>query len=146
MIHGADNTPQDTYITGVQLEAGSVATPFEHRPYGVELALCQRYYEKSPTNNQYIAAGGATSTTVGVATFTGYKVPKRATPTTVSIYDNVDAAGKLFWSFASGAGSYTSAIDRSNAFGFGVQTLVGSGFTTGYGGTILGGYASEAEL
>ena len=35
-------------VTRVQLEVGSVATPFEHRPYGMELALCQRYYCQVP--------------------------------------------------------------------------------------------------
>lgn len=35
------------YITGVQLEVGSSATSFEWRPYGMELRLCQRYYETS---------------------------------------------------------------------------------------------------
>jgi len=34
------------YITGVQLEKGSTATSFDYRPYGTELALCQRYYAK----------------------------------------------------------------------------------------------------
>ena len=41
------------YITGVQLEVGSVATPFEHRQYGQELALCQRYYWKMAINGVY---------------------------------------------------------------------------------------------
>jgi hypothetical protein len=41
-------------ITGVQLEAGDTATPFEHRSYGQELALCERYYQKSyPTGNVF---------------------------------------------------------------------------------------------
>jgi hypothetical protein len=38
-------------ITGVQLEAGSTATDFERRPIGTELALCQRYYDKSYSMN-----------------------------------------------------------------------------------------------
>ena len=36
----------NTDLTGVQLEPGPVATPFEHRPIGTELALCQRYYQE----------------------------------------------------------------------------------------------------
>jgi hypothetical protein len=53
------------YITGVQLEVGAVATPFEHRSYGEELALCQRYYQifnKDNVNN-YGAVGQCSSST-----------------------------------------------------------------------------------
>jgi hypothetical protein len=42
----ADNTANECYITGVQLEAGTTASDFEFLPYDVNLARCQRYYHK----------------------------------------------------------------------------------------------------
>jgi hypothetical protein len=51
------------YITGVQLEKGSTATSFDYRPYGTELALCQRYYQNviSTSMNGAIYQGTAAS-------------------------------------------------------------------------------------
>ncbi len=47
------------YITGVQLEKGSTATSFDYRPYGTELALCQRYYQRMYTDSIYAQLGMA---------------------------------------------------------------------------------------
>ena len=49
------STSNYLYITGVQLEAGSTATSFDYRPYGTELALCQRYYFSSGGTHEYLA-------------------------------------------------------------------------------------------
>ena len=73
------------WLTGVQLEVGTVATPFEFRSYAEELALCQRYYEgvimgtgtalfRTYLNN---AGGGSNVTNFEY----NYKVEKRASPT-----------------------------------------------------------------
>ena len=61
-------------VTGVQLEEGSVATPFEHRQYGQELALCQRYYQNGFA---YQGIQGTGSELSGMV----YYTPKRASPT-----------------------------------------------------------------
>jgi len=50
-------------IAQVQLEEGTVATPFEHRPIGVELSLCQRYYYRLPDNLGF--SNRTTSTNIG---------------------------------------------------------------------------------
>jgi len=63
------------YITGVQLEKGSTATSFDYRPYGTELALCQRYFQKNP-----ILYGGAFSS-AGAGLGYVYPVVMRANPT-----------------------------------------------------------------
>ena len=64
------------YITGVQLEAGTVASPFERRDYGRELIMCQRYYELIDAFMGYSTSAGAR-----VTSCIAFAVPKRTAPT-----------------------------------------------------------------
>jgi hypothetical protein len=68
-------------FTGLQVELGKVATPFEHRSYGEELALCQRYYWRSASAAYtYLGTGLITNASLGlVPIFFPQKM--RATPT-----------------------------------------------------------------
>ena len=55
VVNLADSTSNDWYITGVQLEVGENATPFEHLTIGEELALCQRYFFKAVPSGALVA-------------------------------------------------------------------------------------------
>jgi hypothetical protein len=70
------------YITGFQLEVGSTATSFDYRPYGTELALCQRYYWKSGgAGNESIGVAGYNTTGNAVWSQFSFPVTMRANPT-----------------------------------------------------------------
>jgi hypothetical protein len=82
-------------MTGLQLEAGTVATPFERRFIGQELALCQRYYEIVP---------GTTASWQGVWYHHRFQVQKRSAPNL-----------SVFSGSVSGA-SYDGGIDPTMSF------------------------------
>ena len=114
------------YITGVQLEAGSVATPFEHRQYGQELALAQRYFWRT-TGDDFagIGAGTVRSSTSARAVIVN-PTPMRAKP-------SISIAG----TFRGSAGGANLTITTIAAAWSGVVSsmteFVVSGATTGQG-------------
>jgi hypothetical protein len=110
------------YITGVQLEVGSTATSFDYRPYGTELALCQRYFQ---TSYQGSAVGTATTTNaIGFwyAATSNYgnlvvylRTTMRSQPT-VTLYSPVTgASGKMDVNFTGDVNANAQYLS-SNAF------------------------------
>ena len=76
-VNWMDSDSNDLYITGVQLELGDNATPFEHRSYGDELSKCQRYFETGLAG----ASGGLSNGSGYTGGHVWYKTTKRTQAT-----------------------------------------------------------------
>jgi len=94
----ADNTSNNIFVTGVQLEVSSVATDFEHEPISVTLAKCQRYYQQwnITTAFGYIASGlnaGATTTRATLPTRQTMRAAPTLSVSAVEDFQTQDATG-----------------------------------------------------
>jgi hypothetical protein len=155
---GSSGTQTGTFdLWGVQLEKGTIATPFEQRPIGTEISLCQRYFCKSfpidvaPANNLGTSPGGGNqlttyTTTVGnaYASFQRYPVPMRKAPDMVGF--NAENANAGTWSLYNSSGALNSSYTTSGAFS--PQT---TGFLASFAGvptlTVSNGcWTANAEL
>jgi len=109
-------------LSGVQLEPGPVATPFEYRPMGLELALCQRYYVKDET--VYVLSIPSSTTNARYTTLV-FPQTMRSSPEV---------------SFTLDGGVDSGAVATVN--GYRVGTVVGNTTTQ----VSLSGYTANAEL
>ena len=141
------------YVTGVQLEVGTVATPFEHRSFGDELARCQRYYEKSydigdapgTANGRGAAATRRAGGSEGATVFNdSFKVRKRDIPNIVWYNPNNGTSGQIH-NISVGAitvtGTSTSAPTSETKPG--APTHAGNGSQAQI---IVGHWTADAEL
>jgi hypothetical protein len=112
-VNVMDNTANDFFLTGVQLEPGPVATPFERRPIGTELALCQRYFfsvAASPVTRSVNYSTGS------VSVYSTYQLPvtMRATPTLTAAGDINDGAPFTTWQSLLSTGGQSIFLAKDN--------------------------------
>ena len=121
------------YITGVQLEAGTTASPFEYRQYGTELGLCYRYYYRikpSGAANPFQGAGIA-YTTSKIRFNIPYPVTMRTAPTALEQSGTAGDYSQLQTSWV--INSAVPAHDNTSTTATNVTFTSSAGFTTGYG-------------
>ena len=145
-------------ITNVQLELGSVATDFEHRSYGEELALCQRYFCKSfqyattpanDTNEDNGGWGGINAYTTGYARSGKQFYPTRMrTSPTIVVYNSTSYEGNAKWGYYKD-GAWRNPSSATTASGvtesYWYPTVHGS-FTAHDSYLGRGHYTADAEL
>jgi hypothetical protein len=124
------------YITGVQLEAGSVATSFERVDYGEMLRRCQRYYYriKADAGGQVLGSGMMQTATAG-RFFIPFMVPMRTSPSALE----QSGTASNYVVFNGGSAQNCNAVPTFNSatlYGAGLQATIASGGTIGYGALI----------
>ena len=147
-INLADSTSNEWYITGVQLEVGSTATPFEHRSFGEELLLCQRYFEmlgRNPDSDTFSFANMPTKIAQqgSYVQGHGYRVLKRAVPTVV-IFSRNGTSGKVSV-FATGSDASNNWSINSGGY-VGFHAAVRDTGTHTQGDGFEYGFTADAEL
>ena len=136
-VNWMDNTSNNFYLTGVQLEVGDTATPFEHRSVGEELSLCQRYYQLNTPN-----AGRSNSTTSVRFQVTG-TTEMRTTPS-LSLVDGTNKTED--YAVANRNITAVGSISGGTTLG-GLSDVTTSSTTSGKVQALLGGaIALDAEL
>lgn len=110
-------------ITGVQVELGPVATPFEQIPYGLSLQLCQRYYETIQyLTSSVISVCQATSATAASGFGTNFAVTKRSTP---SVTYATGSANALTATGGNASGTILPSAPNVNNFNWAVTSASG---------------------
>jgi hypothetical protein len=135
-----DTTAGDfLYLAGVQLEAGSVATPFERRPFGTELALCQRYLPAFVGNDNMVCNGSgfdANNTRLRVS----FPVQVRAPATGIVV------SSAAHFSIQTGSGSLTAcgslSFGSSGVNGAAISSNQSGGGATNAGTALFSNNAS----
>jgi hypothetical protein len=139
------NTSNATFqITGLQFERGTTASSFEYRPYGTELALCQRYciaFDNRSGGSYYFFGITRHTSTSSAVVMQNFPVRMRAKPNSVTFPATVNGT----WFVDPGTTNFTgvSADQFSDLMG-GFNLTGGSGLTTGQSGRVLSNNTAQA--